>query len=121
MGDEAYKRGYDKIQWKPLPPPERPERGPSRRADFPTPMMIRDFDEPVQSMADGKFYTSKAALSRSARADHNPHGVDFIELGNEEQKFQEYKPDLKAEREVLRKAKYDVDNGWRPDVLKLDD
>lgn len=72
-------------------------------------------------MADGKFYTSKAALSRSARAAHNPHGVDFVELGNEKQTFVEHKPDLKAERDILRKAKYDVDNGWRPDVLTLDD
>jgi hypothetical protein len=120
--DQAYKRGYDRIVWKPLPPVERkPRRASGKRADFPTPMMIRDFDEPVQSMADGKWYGSKAALARSHRAAHNPHGQDFIELGNEQMPFVEHKPDVKAERQTIRKAIHDVENGWRPDVVALDD
>ena len=118
---EAYKAGYDRIEWKPIPPePVKPVVRPAR-GSFPTPRLIRDFDEPVQSMADGKWYTSKAALARSARADHNPHGQDFVEIGNEKVEFREYKPDPKEEREALRKVLHDYDNGWRPEVVTLED
>lgn len=116
----AFKAGYDKIEWKPVAMP-RKAPAESKRGDFPVPMVVRDFPEPVQSMADGKFYGSKAALARSHKAAHNPHGQDFIELGNE--KLPEFRPhvtDRKAEREVLRKAMHDVDNGWRPESVAID-
>lgn len=51
------------------------------RSSLPIPQIVRDFDEPVQSMADGQFYTNKAALSRSYRADGNPQGVEYQEIG----------------------------------------
>lgn len=116
----AYREGYNRIVWKPLPPVERKPRGESKRADFPTPMTIRDFTEPVQSMADGKWYGSKAALARSHKAAHNPHGQDFIELGNEQPKFREHVVDAKAERETIRKAIHDYNDGWRPEVAEID-
>lgn len=117
---DAYRRGYDRIEWKPLSPVERKPRGTGKRADFPTPMTIRDFDDPVQSMADGKWYSSKAALARSHKASGNPHGQDFVELGNEKQEFREYTPDKATERNTIRKAIHDFNEGWRPDVLALD-
>lgn len=40
------------------------------------------FDEPVQSQADGKYYTSKSALERSYRADGNPQGVEYACIGD---------------------------------------
>lgn len=91
------------------------------RSDLPCPTLIRDFDEPVQSMADGKFYSSKRALSRSAQAAHNPHGQDFIELGNEQMPFVEHKTDEKQLRDDIRAAKADLDAGWRPEVITLTD
>lgn len=84
-------------------------------------MLILDFDEPVQSMADGKWYTSKRALAQSAKASHNPHGQDFIELGNEEMPFVEHKTDEKQLRDDIRAAKADLDAGWRPDIVALSD
>ncbi|MGN6768268.1 MAG: hypothetical protein ACTHJQ_00270 [Rhizobiaceae bacterium] len=91
------------------------------RSDLAAPMLVRDFDEPVQSMADGKWYTSKRALSRSARAAHNPHGQDFIELGNEEMPWVEHKTDEKQLREDVRAAKSDVEAGKLPHIVTLDD
>lgn len=122
MSNRAYKEGYDKIDWRPLPAPDRPARIPVARGDFPLPMMIRDFDEPVQSCADGKWYGSKAALARSHRAAHNPHGQDFVELGNDPlPEFREHVTDRKKERETIKKAIHDYENGWRPEVVALDD
>lgn len=96
-----------------------PERGPVARGDFPCPMLIPDFDEPVQSMADGKFYGSKSALSNSHKAQNNPHGQDFIELGNDRIEWREHVTDRKAEREVLAKAMADVDAGWQPESFPV--
>lgn len=108
-------RGTLRKVYRARPPSARP-------ASFPTPRLIRDFDEPVQSMADGQFYTSKRALARSARAAHNPHGQDFIELGTEEAlPFVEHKTDERAERETIKQAISDFENGWRPEVVALDD
>lgn len=81
------------------------------RSDLACPNLIRDFDEPVQSCADGKFYSSKAALSRSARAAHNPHGMDFIELGNEELPWVEHVPDAQKRRQDVAEAMHEVVTG----------
>lgn len=54
---------------------------PTHRSDFPTPMVVRGFDQPVLSHADGKFYTDKAALERSYRASNNPQGVNYECVG----------------------------------------
>lgn len=122
MSRQAYREGYDRIDWsRPLPPAPAKRRAPAKRSDFPTPMHISDFAEPVQSMADGKFYGSKAALARSHRAAHNPHGVDFHELGNEQPEFREHKTDERAERDTIRRAIHDHNDGWRPEVVALDD
>ena len=93
-------------------------RGP--RSDLARPMLIRDFAEPVRSAANGKYYTSKRDLAASHRASGNPHGIDFIELGNEEQKFTEYVPDRQQRRDDIRRAKADFEAGWRPDIVTLD-
>lgn len=101
-------RGWRKRYGPPVAPV-------TARSDFPTPMMVRDFADPVQSMADGKWYGSKAALARSHKASGNPHGEDFIELGNEPCiPFREHVTDERAEREVIRQAVHDVENGWVP-------
>lgn len=111
-----FTRGNGRLVYRKV---ERELRGP--RSDLPAPSLLRDFDTPVQSMADGKWYTSKRALSRSAKAAHNPHGQDFIELGNEEMPFVEHKTDEKQLRDDMHAAMADVKAGRVPDVLMLDD
>ncbi|WP_011579574.1 MULTISPECIES: hypothetical protein [Chelativorans] len=98
-----------------------PEGSPKARSVLPCPMLIKDFDEPVQSMADGKWYSSKSALAASHRASGNPYGQDFIELGNEQMPFVEHKTDEKKLRDDIRAAKADLDAGWRPEVVALED
>jgi hypothetical protein len=92
------------------------EHMPSQRSDLPSPLVLRDtFDEPVQSMADGKFYTSKRGLSASHRAG------GFIELGNEELPTVEHVTDEKTLRDDIRSAMADVKAGKLPHVVSLDD
>ena len=42
-----------------------------------------DETEPLRSMADGKMYTSKAAMRESYRASNNPRATEFIEVGDD--------------------------------------
>jgi hypothetical protein len=47
------------------------------------PMLIRDtFDQPLQSMADGKFYDSRSELYKTYRADGNPQGIEYECVGD---------------------------------------
>ena len=97
------------------------ERPAKARSDLACPMLVRPFAEPVQSMANGKWYDNPRDLSRSHRASGNPHGIDFIELGNEEMPWVEHKTDEKQLREDIRDAKAALDAGWRPEVVALED
>ena len=97
-----------------------PEPKPGR-SDLPMPMLVRDFAEPVQSMADGKWYTSKRALAASHKASGNPHGQDFIELGNETMPWVEHQTSETELRDNIREAMQDVKEGRLPDVLQLTD
>lgn len=90
----------------------RERRG--EQPSFPRPMLLKPFDEPVQSMADGRFYSSKTALSRSYRAAHNPRGEDFTELGHEDFKTREVAPDPAQRRDHIRQAMNDVLTGNLP-------
>lgn len=88
-------------------------------SDFPTPRLVRAFSEPVQSMADGKYYDTPADLRRSYRASHNPQGVDYIEVGNEDlTRFTPPKKDRKANREAIERAICDVEAGNVPPILE---
>lgn len=40
-------------------------------------------DQPVKSMADGRYYSSKAALRATYRPSGNPQGESYIEVGND--------------------------------------
>jgi len=50
---------------------------------IPVPFFISDTIEPLVSMADGRTYSSKAALRSTYRASGNPDGVNYVEVGNE--------------------------------------
>lgn len=95
---------------------------PVARSALPSPLVMRDtFDQPVQSMADGKWYTSKRALAATHKASGNPHGQNFIELGNEEMPSVEHKTDEKTLRDDIRAAMADVKAGNVPHVVALND
>jgi hypothetical protein len=51
------------------------ERG--ERSSLASPMLIRPFPEPLQSMADGRYYDTPRDLERTYRADGNPFGQEF--------------------------------------------
>lgn len=91
------------------------------RSSLPFPQIIRDFDEPVQSMADGQFYTNKAALRRSYRADGNPQGVEYQEIGtNDTRTAPERKNVTEAEVAVmLDKAEAKVARGEVPEARHM--
>lgn len=114
---DAYRRGYDQIIWKPAPPREAKPRSESKRGDFPIPMMVRDFSEPVQSMADGRWHDSKSSLYRSYRADGNPQGVEYEVLGNDQrpeiQKSAAKSADeqKRSRRESIKKAEAMIASG----------
>lgn len=40
-------------------------------------------DQPVKSMADGRYYSSKAGLRATYRPSGNPQGESYVEIGNE--------------------------------------
>lgn len=93
-------------------------RNVARSNSFPVPTIVRPFAEPVQSMADGKYYGDPGALRASYKAQNNPQGVDYIEVGNEDiTKFTPPKRDRKADREAIERAINDVEYGNAPPVL----
>lgn len=111
----AYRRGFDRIEWKPMPPMPEYDAAPSKRGAFPTPMVVGDSQDPLRSMADGKMYTSKSAMRRSYRADGNPEGVEFTEVGNDAARF---KPKPKPQ---VDEAKIEASIGKAISRAKLND
>ena len=81
-------------------PAEEYVRPVPKRSHLPTPMVISDTVDGVQSMLDGKTYTSKAAL----RQTYKQAGV--VELGNDAPLtgMTKQKPDDKAIRDVVEKS-----------------
>ena len=119
MTDAAYKTGYDAIDWRPLPPVDKPIRQRGARSGLPCPMVIRDSMDDIQSMADGRIYDSKSALRRSYTAEGNPQGRDYQEIGGTEiEPAGRASVDKKAVRDAVDKAMHDVETGQIPDSLK---
>lgn len=84
------------------------------RSNFPVPMIAGDTIDPVQSMADGRYYTSKAAIRASYKASGNPQGVEYTEVGNDAGRFRERpqpRTDEKAINDSLNKAIARVEAG----------
>lgn len=70
---------------------------------FPVPRVsTADSQEPLVSMADGKTYTSKAAMRESYKAANNPQGVNYIEVGHETRAKPQVKP--KPDRKAIKDA-----------------
>lgn len=114
MTSPAYKANYSLIDWSGMKPRQRKARIAPQRSGLACPMLVRSFSEPVQSMADGKFYDTPRDLERTYRADGNPRGEEFIPLGNETIKTTEYVPDAHERRDHIRQAMHDVVTGNLP-------
>lgn len=80
------------------------------RSSFPAPMIRRDRIDPCLGM-DGKMHDSLASYRRSLRADGNPQGENYIELGNESLKPVEHTFDRGERREDIKAALADVKAG----------
>lgn len=105
MPNDAYRENYKLIDWSKEIVIERKERTEAQRSDLPAPMIIGDSIEPTQSMADGKYYTSRARLRGTYRPSGNPHGNSYIEVGNETLKPKEKpKPDRRAINDSVERA-----------------
>lgn len=109
-----FDRGDGRQVYRRVPNPR------ASRSGLACPQIIGGFAEPVQSAADGKFYSTKAGLARSHRASGNPHGIDFIELGNESMPWVEHKTSEAELRNDIREASADVKAGKLPEVVTLD-
>ena len=119
MTDAAYKANYLKIDWRPLPPVDKPIRQRGARSGLPCPMVIRDSMDDIQSMADGRIYDSKSALRRSYTADGNPQGRDYQEIGGTEiEPAGRASVDKKGIRDALDRAMHDVETGQIPDSIR---
>lgn len=99
---------------------DQPERPPVARSSFPAPAIRRDSIDPTRG-PDGRMHESLSGYRRSLRADGNPQGENYIEIGNEELKPVEHKFDRKERREDIRAAIADVKAGRVPPPVALGD
>ncbi len=78
-------------------------------SDLPAPMLMNDSMEPTQSMVDGHFYTSKAALRATYKPSGNREGKRYTEVGDDSsvvnpKPFKKPKPDQNAIKAAVGKA-----------------
>lgn len=89
-----------------------------KRSDLPTPHFISDTMDPVQSMADGKWYTSKSAIRATYKPSGNPQGASYAEIGNDkswrERERPQPKSDPKAVSDAVDKAFARLESGDLP-------
>lgn len=78
---------------------------PKARSGLPAPLVMSDtLPDPVQSMADGNYYSSKAALRATYRPSGNPQGNSYVEVGNEFEKTPYVKPQPKSDPQAIDRA-----------------
>lgn len=121
MTSEAYKANLRLIDWSDFKPRERRARDAPARSSLPCPQITRQFAEPVQSQANGKWYDNARELSASHRASGNPQGVDYIELGNERVEWKPAEFSEKERREDIRRSLHDVMSGnVSPEIASIE-
>lgn len=77
-------------------------------------ILVNDTMEPVKSMADGNYYTSKAALRATYKPSGNPQGQSYTEVGNEKPTgLVKPKSDEAGIQKSLQKALARYNNGER--------
>lgn len=76
---------------------------------------LGDEQEPTLSMADGKYYTSKAKMRESYKPGGNPQGATFVEVGDDQSykkmAQQKRKPDDNVITDAVDRAFADLQNG----------
>lgn len=87
-----------------------PQGVPVARSSFPAPALLKDSIEPCLGM-DGKMHDSLSSYRKTLRADGNPMGETFTEIGNESLTPVEYKFDRAERREDIKAALADVKAG----------
>lgn len=95
--------------------PQHCECGAGAKRQLSAPRIRSDHIEPLMGM-DGKMHDSLASYRRTLRADGNPQGENYIELGNERLKPVEKKFDRAKRREHIKEAIADVKAGRVPPV-----
>lgn len=92
--------------------PQRCECGAPSQRLVSAPVVLSDAIEPRYG-ADGKLHDSLSSYRRSLTPEGNPRGERFFELGDEQLKTVEHKPDPKALRDDIRKSIAEVKQGRR--------
>jgi len=90
------------------------------RSNFPCPMIRRDNITPCMGM-DGRMHDSLSSYRRTLKADGNPQGENYIELGNDSLSPVTYDFDSDQRRDDIRAALQDVKNGHVPPLTVLED
>lgn len=88
------------------------------------PYFKKDQIEPCVSQADGKTYDSLSALRRTYRADGNPQGKEYVEIGNESCLDQSWSPRQVTDaeiNEIIEKSEAQVASGNVPQLVNLSD
>lgn len=86
------------------------------RSAVAAPMLIMDTMPPTQSMTDGKIYTSKAGIRASYKANGNPQGKEYVEVGNDPARLRPFKRPKSDKAQVvnsIKKAEARFDRGER--------
>lgn len=95
--------------------PQHCECGAGACRQISAPRVRTDQIDPIMGM-DGKLHDSLASYRRTLRADGNPQGENYIELGNERLKPVERKFDRAQRREDIKAGIADVKAGRMPPV-----
>ncbi|MBO9580323.1 MAG: hypothetical protein J7498_05480 [Sphingobium sp.] len=91
------------------------------RSTFPCPAIVRDSIEPILAM-DGKMTDSLSHYRRTLRADGNPRGETYTEIGNESlPAFKAPEFDARQRRDDIHAAMADFKNGNIPPLTILED
>lgn len=100
-----------------------PEQARAVRSSFPCPIIRKDTIEPVQSMADGKVYDSLSALRRTYRADGNPQGEEYTEIGDAPMRGPKEMPRMSKQEiaDLLDKSEAMIASGQAPAVQSIHD
>lgn len=104
----AYRENFAAIDWTDFSPTPRKADEPPKRSDLAFPMVIRDEMPATQSMADGKIYDSKSAISAATRR------AGCIEIGNDRRPARERpKIDRRKVKETIERAEARFNRGER--------
>lgn len=120
--DHICERGHRFERFVPLAEYDKPQScdcGRPATRTISAPRLLRDHIDPCLGM-DGKMHDSLSSLRRTYRADGNPQGENYIELGNEELPTVQYDFDRGKRREAIKRGMADVKAGRIPPVATGD-